>query len=59
MIVTLPPVCHIVTGFPHPPGCIVKGLEEEQGQIMKYRNAGKEEAARDTSPTEMQRIMEK
>ncbi|KAK2096007.1 hypothetical protein P7K49_025041 [Saguinus oedipus] len=38
-------VCHLVTGFPHPPGYIVKALEEEQEQIMKYRNAGKEEAA--------------
>lgn len=58
-IVTPPPVCHIVTGFPHPPGCIVRGLEEEQGRRMKYRNAGKGEAARNTSPTDMQRLMEK
>lgn len=55
---TRQPMCHIVTAFPHPPGCVVQALEEEQGRVMKYRNAGKEEA-RDSSPTEMQRIMEK
>jgi len=47
---TLQFVCHIVTGFPHPPHSVVKALEEEEGQIMKYRKAGKEEAAKRHQP---------
>lgn len=43
-------VCHIVTVFPHPPHSVVKALEEEEGQIMKYRKAGKEEAAKRQQP---------
>lgn len=49
-IVTLQFVCHIVTGFPHPPHSVVKALEEEERQIMKYRKAGKEEAAERQQP---------
>jgi len=48
--VTLLFVCHIVTGFPHPPHSVVKGLEEEEVQIMKYRKAGKEEAVEREQP---------
>lgn len=49
-VVTLQFVCHIVTGFPHPPHSVVKAHEEEEGQIMKYRKAGKEEAAERQQP---------